>query len=103
MDSCTPKMDIRNLPFPFSLLDVRKAKSSSGKCWLFHMSKNGIFSGFLFPGGYRLFNVKDVDFDHGKFFIECRNFKHHKFGLVSALIPQEPKLGENSPTLTSPK
>ena len=29
VDSCTPKMDIRNLPFPFSLLDVRKAKSSS--------------------------------------------------------------------------
>ena len=100
MDCCTPKMDIRHLPFPFSLLDVRKAKSSSGKCWLFHMSKNGIFSGFLFSGGYRLFNVKDVDFDHGEFFIECRNFKHHKFGLVSALIPQEPKLGENSCQLT---
>ena len=64
------------------------------------MSKNGIFSGFLFPGGYRLFQVKKTYFDHGEFFIECRNFKHHKFGLVSALIPQLPKLGVNSCHLT---
>ena len=44
---------LQSLPYPFSLMDLRKSKSSTGKCWLFHMSSKGVMHGFLFPGGYR--------------------------------------------------
>ena len=62
------------LPYPFSLLNVRPSKSSSGKCWLFHMTNNGIMSGYLFPSGYRLFGLKSTSFNDGTFFMENRNF-----------------------------
>ena len=51
---------IDSLPYPFSLLDIRPAKSSSGKCWIFHMSGIGVMMGYNFPGGYRLYGMKKI-------------------------------------------
>ena len=36
--SSNKKSFIESLPYPFSLLDLQEAKSSTGKCWLFHIS-----------------------------------------------------------------
>ena len=47
------------LPYPFSLLDVRRAKSCSGKCWLFHMRYRGDLTVYLFPSGLALHGSKN--------------------------------------------
>ena len=79
---------INSLPYPFSSLDIRPAKSSSGKCWIFHMSNDGVMTGYNFPGGYRLYGIKDYSLVNGTFFIECRNCQKSQMGMVSAMLPK---------------
>ena len=82
-----------SLPYPFDILDLRLSRSSTGKCWLFHMSSKGVMHGFLFPGGYRLYGLKSrVKFD-GTFFMECRNFQKNSIGVLSALVEKRATVG----------
>ena len=46
------------LHHPFTMLDVIRSKGSSGKCWVFHMNKEGSFKGYLFPSGFRILGLK---------------------------------------------
>ena len=80
---------IDNLPYPFSSLDLRAVKSSSGQCWIFHMSNLGEMKGCKFPSGYRLFGLKEDNYQGGTFFMECRNFKKNVRCMVSAMIPNK--------------
>ena len=50
--------DICLLPKPFSRMKVRRTKGSSGKCWVFHKNESGILRGYLFPSGFRIFDVE---------------------------------------------
>ena len=77
---------VESLPYPFSSLDIRPAKSSSGQCWIFHMSDDGVMTGYNFPGGYRLYGIKDYSLVNGTFFIECRNYQKSQMGMVSAML-----------------
>ena len=89
------------LPHPFRLLDLRKAKSSTGKCWIFYMSDNGFMRGCLFPGGYRLYGLKNGLQDiNGTFFIECRNFQKNIRRVLSARVRKNQKVGIHNATLT---
>ena len=94
------KSFLDSLPFPFSLLDLRKASSCTGKCWLFHMSDLGFFQGYLFPGGYRLYGLKKNESNVGTFFMECRNYKKNIRGVLSALIEKTDTVGNKCATLT---
>ena len=56
------------IPYPFSSLDIRREKSSSGKCWMFHLDIKGTLIGCLFPSGYRLYGNSDMSQPTGRFF-----------------------------------
>ena len=55
------------IPYPFNLLKVIKTKGSSGKCWMFHKNKEGKFTGYIFPGGYRIIGMKSLLSISGEF------------------------------------
>ena len=56
------------LPNPFMNLDVIRSKGSSGKCWVFHINKEGLFKGYLFPSGFRIVGFKKETVNRGDFF-----------------------------------
>ena len=92
---------LNKLPYPFSLLDVRRAKSCSGKCWIFHMSCRGNLTGYLFPSGLALHGSKsEMLQEEGWFFMECRNHSKNRRGILSAMIPKTSKLGSSEAMLT---
>ena len=78
--------DSIDLPYSFSLLDIRASKSSSGKCWIFHIDLIWILTLFLFPSGYILYGGNDEVKVHGELFMEYRNFGKRHDGLLAALI-----------------
>ena len=98
--SSNKKSFIESLPYPFSLLDLQEAKSSTGKCWLFHMSSKGVMQGYLFPGGYRLYGLKEDVHNNGAFFIECRNNQKNNIGVLSAMINKTDTVGSQYGRLT---
>ena len=46
------------LPNPFMDLDIIRSKGSSGKCWVFQKIVEGVFKGYLVPGGFRIMGMK---------------------------------------------
>ena len=52
---------------PFNMLRVKKVKSSKSKCWVFYLSRNDEFNGYLFPCGYRTFDSDLKDNFGGEF------------------------------------
>ena len=83
--------EMSSIPKPFDLLRVKKVKSSKGKCWVFHLSSNGEFTGYLFPSGFRIFGSDIIDKFGGEFFLENRNFVKSNYGLLSSLVPRRAK------------
>ena len=82
------------IPYPFNLLKVIKTKGSSGKCWMFHKNKEGKFMGYLFPSGNRIVGMKSLLSISGEFFYGKQNFQSSKYGLLGALLPEEPITGK---------
>ena len=82
-----------SIPDPFKLLNIKKARSSSGKCWLFHMDEKGKFIGCCFPSGYRLYKTHNA-FSKGNYFIEFRNFRKTRRNVVSAKVKTGNKIGQ---------
>ena len=64
----TDVLDRCKLPHPFCNLKVKKTKGSSGKCWVFHKSVEGVFKGYIFPGGFRIMVMKQKTASLGEFF-----------------------------------
>ena len=91
---------IESLPYPFNILEFKKARSCKGKCWLFHMNNVGVMHGYLFPSGYRLSGLKRQNYKEGCFFIECRNFHTNTRCLLSAMIEKTKVVGSHFGTLT---
>ena len=93
------KIKMSSLHCPFdSILDIRQDTSAKGSAYMFYMSRNGDFEGKLIAAGCRIHGRKDETpspkgLPHqDTFFIECRNSKHRKFGLIAAMIPKKPKI-----------
>ena len=86
-------VDRVDLPKPFNNLVVIKTSGSCGKCWIFHKSKKGNFKGYLFSSGYRILHVKQTSWYCGEYFLENRNFLRSKYGLLGAIIPKKPTVG----------
>ena len=94
------KLLVNSLPEPFSCLDIKPDQSSSGKCWIFHVDLDGFMLGFLFPGGLRLYGLKNSPQYGGSFFIECRNVQKSKIGYLSAMIHDSNDVGFHRGELT---
>ena len=75
-------------------LNVVKTKGSSGKCWVFHINEEGNFKGYLFPSGFRILGIKSDKRIKGEFFLENRNFVKSRYGLLGAVLPKTPAVGQ---------
>ena len=85
----TDGFDRCELPFPFSHLQVKRTRGSSGKCWVFHKSVDGNFKGYIFPGGFRIMGIDQRTACSGESFLENRNFLCSRYGLLGAVIPKK--------------
>ena len=80
---------IDDLPHPFRNLQVITAKGSRGKCWVFHLNKEGEFTGYLLPSGLRILGLRSKVNISGDFFMENRNLVCGNYGLLGASLPKE--------------